>query len=106
MSTHTIEARGNGMASQADPFGGKLFNDFPPQPPYAANEKYQAHLVEQYKLYVEMADRISARRQTANSYFLAINTGLVGFIGYVSTKETGEYLWLMAGAGIANCYLW
>jgi hypothetical protein len=94
------------MVGKADPFAGKLFNEFPPQPPYGSNEKYQAHLLEQYKLYVEMADRISARRQSANSYFLAINTGLVGLIGYVTTKETGEYLWLMAGAGMAICYLW
>ncbi|MET7801622.1 RipA family octameric membrane protein [Streptomyces decoyicus] len=28
----------------------------------AAREKYQAALLEQYKIYVEMADRISARR--------------------------------------------
>ena len=27
------------------------------------------HFLEQYKLYVEMADRISNRRQTANSFF-------------------------------------
>ena len=31
---------------------------------------------EQYKLAVEMADRISARRATANSFFATINTAL------------------------------
>ncbi len=29
-------------------------------------EHYQSHLLEQYKLYVEMADRISARRGQIN----------------------------------------
>jgi len=94
------------MVDSSDPFGGKLFNEFPPQTPYGLNEKYQAHLLDQYKLYVEMADRISARRQSANSYFLTINTGLVGLIGYVTTKDTSNYLWLVAAAGIALSYLW
>ena len=94
------------MTDSSAPFSGKLFNEFPPQTPYGSNEKYQAHLLDQYKLYVEMADRISARRQTANSYFLTVNTGLVGLIGYVTTKETSDYLWLLAGAGIALSYLW
>jgi hypothetical protein len=34
-------------------------------------------ILEQYKLYVEMADRISERRGTANTFFLTFNTGLV-----------------------------
>ena len=41
--------------------------------PEKYGEKYKEHLLEQYKLYVEMADRISGRRQTANSFFLSIN---------------------------------
>lgn len=94
------------MADDSDPFNGKLFNEFPSQTPYGSNEKYQAHLLDQYKMYVEMADRISARRQSANSYFLTINTGLVALIGYVTTKDTSDYLWLVAGAGIALSYLW
>jgi len=36
-----------------------------------------AGYVELYKLAVEMADRISARRGVANSFFLTINTGLL-----------------------------
>ena len=30
-----------------------------------------------YKLAVEMADRVSSRRATANAFFLTVNTGLV-----------------------------
>ncbi len=37
-------------------------------------ERYQAVLLEQYKLYVEMADRVSARRALANTFFLTLNT--------------------------------
>jgi len=38
---------------------------------------YRQHLFDQYKLAVEMADRLSARRMQANSFFLAVNTGLL-----------------------------
>lgn len=94
------------MAEDTDQLTKKLFNQFPPERPYAANEKQQAHLLDQYKLYVEMADRISARRQTANSYFLSINTALVGFVGYITSKESGDYYWLLPVAGVALSYLW
>ena len=67
---------------------------------------YRSQLMDQYKLYVEMADRVSARRQTANTYFLSINTGLLGFVGYVSTKELGSQLWMLGVAGALLCYLW
>src|SRR6266853_7031587 len=94
------------MSGEQGPFGGKLFNQLPSGQAYESTEKYQAHLFEQYKLYVDMADRISSRRQTANSYFLSINTALLGFVGYVGTKDTTGYLWLVAAAGIALSYLW
>jgi hypothetical protein len=38
-------------------------------------------LLEQYKLYVEMADRVSGRRALANTFFLALNTTLFTAIG-------------------------
>jgi hypothetical protein len=40
-------------------------------------EAYRQHLFDQYKLAVEMADRVSARRMQANTFFLAVNTGLL-----------------------------
>jgi hypothetical protein len=33
------------------------------------SDQLRGHLLEQYKLYLEMADRISSRRQSANSFF-------------------------------------
>ena len=48
---------------------------------YSAEEKYQAAVLEQYKIYVEMADRISARRALANTFFLALNTAVLTTIG-------------------------
>lgn len=66
--------------------------------------------LEQYKLAVEMADRISARRLTANSFFLTLNTGIVAFAGYLSISTNkalavGQY-WIVAMAGIVLCYMW
>lgn len=40
-------------------------------------------LFEQYKLAVEMADRVSARRATANGFFATVSTALVAAIGLV-----------------------
>lgn len=40
-------------------------------------DSYRQHLFDQYKLAVEMADRVSARRMQANTFFLAVNTGLL-----------------------------
>ena len=69
-----------------------------------------AQQLELYKLSVEMADRISARRLTANSFFLTINTGIVAFAGYLSLSSekelaVGQY-WIVALAGIILCYMW
>jgi hypothetical protein len=38
------------------------------------------HQFEQYKLAVEMADRISARRMQTNTFFLGINTALLSLL--------------------------
>ncbi len=38
---------------------------------------YKAHIIEQYKLYVEMMDRISQRRMTSNTLFITINSALL-----------------------------
>lgn len=35
------------------------------------------HFIEQYKIYVELADRISQRRAISNTFFLTFNTTLV-----------------------------
>lgn len=88
-----------------DPWG--LFTPVPDAPEYPAQEKYQAHLLEQYKLYVEMTDRVSTRRLTANSYFLSINSAILGFVGYISGKPGyGPYIWLVGLAGIVLSVLW
>lgn len=80
-----------------------LFNEA--AEPAASDGKHHVYLFEQYKLYVEMMDRVSSRRLTANSYFLSVNTALLGVVAYVS-KDTQTYLWVLGVAGIVLCWLW
>ena len=58
--------------------------------------------LELYKLAVEMADRVSSRRTTANTFFLTANTALSAFI------STGppDLLWLVSLGGMALCVTW
>lgn len=83
-----------------------LWNEITDGVVYPSNDKWHGHLLEQYKLYVEMADRISQRRTTANSYFLTVNSAILAFVGYLNSKDSEEYLWLLALAGMTLCVLW
>jgi len=63
----------------------------------AANESVELDL---YKLAVEMADRISARRALANTFFLTVNTGLAALLGGKDLR------WYVAAAGIVFAFAW
>ncbi len=73
-------------------------------------DNYQAHYLEQYKLYVEMADRISIRRQSANTFFLSVNTAIIAVIGYIQLGQSAgtskAFYWLVSLAGMTLCYSW
>ncbi len=84
----------------------ELFNEIADGVVYPHNEKWYSHLLDQYKLYVEMADRISSRRATANSYFLSVNSAILAFVGYLTSKDSTDYLWLLALAGMTLSYFW
>jgi hypothetical protein len=67
-------------------------------------------LMEQYKLYLGMLDRISERRQLANSFFLSINTGVCALIGYMFSKDAAVelkgFFWMTPLAGILLSCFW
>jgi hypothetical protein len=65
---------------------------------YAADaDKYQSAIMEQYKLYVEMADRISARRALANAFFLTLNAAALTTIGgFWKDRPNAPVLYLIA----------
>lgn len=47
-------------------------------------KEYRNHILEQYKLYVEMADKISQRRLETNNFFVSVNTLLLAFFTQLS----------------------
>ena len=60
-----------------------------------------------YKLTVEMADRMSARRAVANAFFLTVNTTLVAVVGLRSETEGSALLPIsvcVAGIAVAACW--
>ncbi|MDM8557862.1 hypothetical protein [Candidatus Parabeggiatoa sp. HSG14] len=79
---------------------------------------YRAHYLEMYKLYVEMADRISTRRQSANSFFLTINSAIIAVLGYVQfgvylgaklgveQAQTNDFYWIISVLGMILCVIW
>ena len=78
---------------------------------YVGDKKViQATILDQYKLYVEMADRISQRRGLTNTFFLAINTAVFIVIGafLASKMVTGEPWWLLIPliALLGQCFAW
>jgi len=71
--------------------------------------EFEKHLFEQYKLYVEMADRISARRMLANSFFVGVHTALI--TAFTVLLKTNILLPTLIGmapflAVIVLCFVW
>lgn len=63
--------------------------------------------LEIYKLMVEMADRVSQRRQAANSFYLSINTLLITASAYIgTTAASGRIPFLVCFAGVTISLLW
>ena len=77
-----------------------------PKETYGAH--YEEHLFEQYKLCVEMADRVSSRRMLANSFFLALHTTVVTAFTVLLTQKvlTGLTGTLPFAAAMILCVVW
>lgn len=72
--------------------------------------QYQDHLFEQYKMFVEMADRISSRRSGANVFFLSLNTSIITCISFFIEKVKAvhpEWVLIFPFIGILMiCLIW
>ena len=79
--------------------------------PSQASAKRSDTLFEQYKLYVELMDKVTERRNQANSFFLTVNTilitALTGFMALMQKPST-RYSWTIIAviAGIVFCLTW
>lgn len=71
--------------------------------------EYEKHLIEQYKMYVELMDRVSARRMLANTFFVGVHTALIGAYT-VMVKEgvlSKDAVGLMPFAAVLLlCFVW
>ena len=67
--------------------------------------RYEDHCLEIYKIYVEMADNISARRHSANIFFLIVNTSILGIAGYIDRVDS-NWILVVNLAAVFICYSW
>jgi hypothetical protein len=70
---------------------------------------HQAAILEQYKIYVEMTDRISQRRGLTNTFFLTLNTALFTAIGvFWKHSPNGQIWWLTFPLMmlLGECFAW
>lgn len=72
-------------------------------------EKFNEHLLEQYKLYVEMADRISERRMRTNKFYISLLSGLLVLLSIlvnVGNFNQSLIFVIVSILGIALCVIW
>lgn len=72
-------------------------------------EQYAVHYLEQYKMYFESAERISDRRNTANTFLFGMNTLILGALGYLFNQATlnhSVFTYFLAVLGILISYAW
>lgn len=91
--------------------GSKLWNTDDVGAAYGVNDtRYHALILEQYKLYVEMADRISARRASSNTFFLTLNTSAITALGVLwsSSGQVHQLWWVVIPilALLVQCVAW
>lgn len=74
------------------------------------NDEYHQLLMEQYKVYVEMADRVSARRSLAQTFFMTFHAIILGTLGLTLSHDqtvhrVGFLLFPLLGL-LVMCYGW
>jgi hypothetical protein len=75
----------------------------------AESDSDRAAILEQYKIYVEMADRISARRSLTNTFFLTLNTAIFATIGAIWKDQAKIASWILIfplTAIVVQCGAW
>ena len=70
-------------------------------------DSFSTDLLEQYKLYVQSAENVSARRVVSNRYLLTLNAALVALYG-IQSAGFGQSFWtlLIPVIGIPVSLLW
>lgn len=69
-------------------------------------DQFHAHLLEQYKLYVDSAQKVSEKRISASNYLLTVSSSLLTLFGIVVTQVTGTWLIMIPIAGLLVTLAW
>jgi hypothetical protein len=98
------------MSENTKPIADNLWNQGISPEKYGSKEQYFEHTLEQYKITVEMADRVSARRNLVNTFFLTLHTLLIGTASFIfekgpRTSNPWSNIFPLA-ALLALCYVW
>lgn len=67
---------------------------------------FSSHLLKQYKLYVETAERVSDRRQSANNFYLSLNSAISALSGYLSATVKDFWIIFVSITGILISLAW
>lgn len=65
-------------------------------------------VLEIYKMLIDMADKVSQRRQNANNFYLSVNTALTGASAYLATTAPNSPInvFILSIAGFLVALLW
>ena len=74
-----------------------------PENRYGAD--YRSHYLSLYRDYVNSADAVSSRRNTANGFFLTINSAFLGAKGYIKVSDN-DFSWILGAVGVLFCLVW
>jgi len=80
--------------------------------PEKYGSRYNDHLFEQYKLYVETTDKVSDRRAIANTFFITVVSAMISIMGVlIGFGNNNKFLiscWMIiiSLSGIIICYSW
>lgn len=83
----------------------KLINESKTYP----KELYYGHMIQQYKLYVESAHKISDSRININKFYQAILTSVIALVGLVKLNEVkfNEHLiYIICISSVVLCAFW
>ncbi|NEO71343.1 hypothetical protein [Moorena sp. SIO3H5] len=74
-------------------------------------DKFHDHLLGEYKIYIEMMDRISSRRNQANQFYISLLSGLFGLVSILIDKNFFSsshnlILLLLSFLGLILCFVW
>src|SRR5262245_14802363 len=76
---------GDAMNAPENPAPDQLIGN--PEGTYGA--RFHDHLLEQYKLYVESAQKVSEKRITTGNYLLTVNSSLLTVFGIATGQHIG-----------------